>query len=159
VLGRFADGAPAITEHPYGRGRAIFIGCLPGLAYFQSGFPNPPPMPDRGPGQHAPLTAFRADFRELIATWTDGITRDWPVSSDPLVEVGQWETDGGILLVLANCGASPTRTRVSLAGVGRIASATQLGRGGIHVEQIGADAILDVDMDAVAYVRLARRSP
>jgi len=157
VLGRFSDGAPAITEYRYGQGRAIFIGALPGVAYFQSGFPSPPPIPDRGPGQHTPLTAFRADIRALIAGWADGIHGDWPASSEPLVEVGQWETVDGLLLVLANSNASPTRTRVRLAGVGPIATATQLGRGTIAVEQLGEDAIVDVDV--AAYIRLARRSP
>lgn len=156
ALGRFADGAPAIVEHVYGQGHAILIGALPGLAYFQSGFPDPPPVPDRGPGQHMPLTAFRADLRELIVGWADGVARDWPVSSDPLVEVGQWETATELLIVLANGGAARTRTRVRLAGVGPIATATHLGRGTIAVEQLGEDAILEVDIDMSAYVRLAR---
>jgi hypothetical protein len=159
VLGRFSDGASSITEQAYGHGRAILIGALPGLAYFQSGFPNPPPVPDRGPGQHSPLAAFRADLRALIAGWADGVRGAWPVSSDPLVEVGQWATTDGLLLVLANSGAAPTRTRIQLAGVGPVSWATQLGRGTISVEQLGEDAALDVEVDVVEYIRLVRRPP
>jgi hypothetical protein len=80
------------------------------------------------------------------------------VASDPFVEVGQWETVDGLLLVLANSGGAPTRTRVRLTGVGPFSAATQAGRGAVSVEQIGDDAILDVDVDVTAYIRLARRS-
>ena len=81
------------------------------------------------------------------------------MSSEPLVELGQWETVDRLLLVLANSGGATARTRVRLAGVGPFASATQLGRGTIAVEQLGEDAIVDIDVDVAAYIRLARRSP
>jgi hypothetical protein len=158
VIGRFSDGTPAVVEHAYGRGRAVLIGALPGVAYFQSGFPTPLPVPDRGPGQHTPLTAFRTDIRDFIASSTAGVRRDWPVSSDPLVEVGEWETTDSVLLVAANSGAAPARTRVFVPGVGPIAAAAHLGHGRLVFEQRGDDVAFDLDCDVVGYVLLARQA-
>lgn len=40
VEARFDDGAPAITERPLGKGRAVFIATFPGLAYHERNDPG-----------------------------------------------------------------------------------------------------------------------
>lgn len=156
VLGRFADGGAAVVEHAYGRGRAVTFGTLPATAYVQSGFPSPPPVPDRGPGQHTPLTAFRADLRRLLTGWTDAIRPDWPVSSDPLVEVGQRETADQVLYILANGRGAPSRVELRLNAVGPLASVTSSVRGPLPFEQRGEDAVVRLDLGDVDYLRVAR---
>ena len=46
VVGRYADGSPAVLEKAHGKGRVILFGFLPGQAYLKSGLPLRPV--DRG---------------------------------------------------------------------------------------------------------------
>ncbi len=42
VLGRFRDGSAAVVAHEYGRGHALLIGALPGIAWLSNAFPKIP---------------------------------------------------------------------------------------------------------------------
>jgi len=42
VLGRFRDGTAAIVANDHGKGRALIIGTLPGIAYLSGAFPRIP---------------------------------------------------------------------------------------------------------------------
>ena len=46
VVGKFADGSPAVVEKAHGKGKAVLFGFLPGMAYLKSALPVRPA--DRG---------------------------------------------------------------------------------------------------------------
>ena len=68
VLARHGDGAPAATVRTAGRGRAFFLGFLPGLSYYAPAIPQRPA--DRGGTDaafsHFLPTNFSVEVRELV---------------------------------------------------------------------------------------------
>jgi hypothetical protein len=66
VLGRFADGAPALVHEQHDKGLTVIIGFLPGLAYLKSGLPLRPA--DRG--------ARDMDFSHFLPTSMDATIRE-----------------------------------------------------------------------------------
>jgi hypothetical protein len=42
VIGKWADGSPAVTEHSHGKGKAITVGTLAGTSYIKSGLRRVP---------------------------------------------------------------------------------------------------------------------
>jgi hypothetical protein len=76
VLARFADGAPAVIRHPYGKGKAYVVGFFPGLEY-------------SGPVRREDYDMtrdFHASRRDLVAAPALELTRPVVDASEPLVE-------------------------------------------------------------------------
>ncbi len=88
VLGRFDDGKPAVLRNHFGKGRAVLIGGLPGLAYVKPAIPLLP----FGRGGKDELstftpTAYDASVRRFITRLADTPDVAPPVvTSHPLVE-------------------------------------------------------------------------
>jgi hypothetical protein len=76
VLARFADGAAAITRHPYGKGQVYVVGFFPGLEYS---------APVRG-DEFDMTRDLHAARRNLVAAPALALTRPIVDASHPLVE-------------------------------------------------------------------------
>jgi hypothetical protein len=131
VLARFEDGSPAVIAHQLGRGRAITIATLPGVAYLRSGVSQPPPLPDRGPFMHQQLTAYDPALRELIGRWAVEAIPTRPTVSEPLVEIGLVETPNQIVIPLANSGDRAKTVEVRVPGAGSVSSLTSVQHGAL----------------------------
>jgi len=92
VMGTFADGAPAAVVHAYGKGRAVYFGCCPAVAYIKEARFVPAELKERWP----------AEIRRLInAAAAERVSRLVELSH-PVVEAGVYDAPEGTVLVLAN---------------------------------------------------------
>jgi hypothetical protein len=110
VLATFADGSPAVVERTVGKGRVIYCGFLPGLAYFHHALPQRPV--DRKSSDDAYCHFIPTDFDkaagELIGLPAAKLAR--PVScSEPLVESAVIEAKQGLAIPLINWSKGPVK--------------------------------------------------
>jgi hypothetical protein len=98
VLGKFADGKPAVVEKVHGKGKAVLFGFLPGQAYLRSGLPLRPP--DRG--------ATDTGFAHFLPTAMDVKLRQALVNAF-LPEAFVRPVECGETLVETTCIESPAR--------------------------------------------------
>jgi hypothetical protein len=149
LLAQFDDGSPALAVHRLGLGRAITFGTLPGVAYLRSGFPQPPPLPDRGPFMHQPLTAYDPTLRELISQWAAAATPSRPSTSDPLVDVGLAETPSQMILPLANFGDQPATVEVSVPDAGGVLTVSSVQHGALPFSLEGSTLRIQVPINVI----------
>jgi len=110
VSHRFADGSPAVVSKIFGKGRVVYCGFLPGLAYFKPAIPRRPL--DRGNTDdafaHFIPTAFNRVAGDLIGSAGAGIVH--PVkTSQPLVETTVIESKQGTVVPLINWSGHPVK--------------------------------------------------
>jgi hypothetical protein len=156
VLARLADGSPAATSNQVGNGRAILWGTLLGAAYVQSGFPNAPPPPDRGPATHTPLHDFRIDLRRLLVDPALPLARRGAESSEPLVETGLLETDRALLVPLACLLDGPRQIDLTVHEVGRATAVRSVRRGPLAFRQDGDAVRTSLSLDPTDFLVVER---
>jgi len=92
VTGTFADGSPAAVVRAHGKGRAVYFGCCPAVAYIKEARFVPAELKERWP----------AGIRRLInAPAAEHVARLVELSH-PVVEAGVYDAPEGTVLVLAN---------------------------------------------------------
>ena len=149
VVGRFADGSPAVTRRAVGSGEAIYCAFLPGLAYFKPAIPRRPA--DRGTTDdamnHFLPTAVDRTAGALIAAPVAGL--ELPVEcSEPMVEACVVESKHGMLVTLVNWTGRPLhdlRVRLRLpipAGAPALATG-----GSVHATKEGDVHVFQLDLD------------
>jgi hypothetical protein len=100
VVGKFQDGSPAIVENRPGKGRAVYIGACPAIAYTKEARFVARELKEKWP---APLRGF-------INAVAKNRDIDKPVSlSHPVVEAGVYDSPKGTALVLANFQYEPIK--------------------------------------------------
>jgi hypothetical protein len=156
VFARFSDGSAAAVSNRYGRGQAILWGTFLGMAYMQTGFPNPLPPPDRGPFTHTPLTSFRSDVRQLLLGPSWPFVRRGAVSSEPLVETGVLETERGVLVPLVSLMDGPRQIQLQVHDVGPIRAVSSVRQGPLQFTQDGAHVRTALTLDPTDFVVLER---
>ena len=149
VQGTFADGSPAITVKPTGRGRAVYCAFLPGLSYFRPAIPLRPM--DRGSTDdamsHFIPTQFDPAAAALLAASAGDVER--PVAcSEPLVEARIVRAPQGVLIPLVNwsggpIGALTVRVRADVP-TGQV---TLAGGGPVEVGDINGERVFTLDLD------------
>ena len=93
VTGTFADGAPAVVESTLGKGRTVYIGACPGIAYAKEARFVPRELKEEWSAtQREPITA--AARARSVARLVE--------LSHPVVEAGVYDAPSGTALVLAN---------------------------------------------------------
>jgi len=102
VLGRFADGSPAVTVREYGKGRAFAVGTAAGASYLKSGL-RPVPWA-RGGRVHLYNPAdFPPAAVRLVRLGVDARPPDRQVEcSNPYVEALLLDNPQGTLVTLVN---------------------------------------------------------
>ena len=159
VLATFADQSPAVLMQPLGKGKVVFCGAFPGLAYLKSGVIA---MFERNKSFAAEKKAvlsynppsFNADYQALIAATMEGIAYQPPVTTDNyLVEANLLENTNGLVITLANWTGQPlTACKISLpagknygkpfAGAGEVKAAVANGRLNLTLDLQEADFIV-----------------
>jgi len=93
TLGTFKDGTPAVVGSTFGKGRTLYVGACPAIAYAKEAKFVPRELKEKWP----------MGLRDFIC----GMVRERGVSrlaelSHPVVETGIYDSDAGTALVLAN---------------------------------------------------------
>jgi hypothetical protein len=93
VRATFSDGSPAMAENAFGKGRAMYIGGCPGIAYVKEANFVPDALKEKWP----------ADMRSFLNGWVRKSSAAPLVElSHPVVETGVYDAPQGTALVLAN---------------------------------------------------------
>ncbi len=98
VLGRFADGSPAIVSNRFGHGTAMYIATCPGISYAKDAHFVPAELKEKWP-------ATQRTFINAMAR--SGGAQRLVQLSHPVVEAGIFDSDAGSALVLANFAYEP----------------------------------------------------
>ncbi|MCL4201813.1 MAG: hypothetical protein KJ000_04920 [Pirellulaceae bacterium] len=93
VLATFRDGSPAVVENRAGKGRAVYVGACPALAYIKEANFVPDALQEKWPED------LRAQINAAVRQ--RGVERLAELSH-AVVETGVYETESGTALVLAN---------------------------------------------------------
>jgi hypothetical protein len=93
TVGTFGDGQPAAVAHGFGKGRAVYVGACPGVAYFK----------EAGFVRDALAEKWPPDLRRFLnATAREARVPRLVELSHPVVEAGAYDSEKGTVLVLAN---------------------------------------------------------
>ncbi|NQU11405.1 beta-galactosidase trimerization domain-containing protein [bacterium] len=98
VVGRFADGTPAVVRNRYGRGTVLYVGGCPGLAYGKAAKFVPRELKEKWPA------SVRAFLNSVVRE--SGAAR-LVTLSHPVVEAGVYDAPAGTALVLGNFAYEP----------------------------------------------------
>jgi hypothetical protein len=133
VAGTFRGGTPAVVTNSFGKGRALIMGFLPGIAYHYQAYPFRP----YGRGGEDLSVYLYPDYKPLLREAMASMIRSvWPemgaavVASHPLVEANLMrQTNGAYAVALVNYSGKPladvsVRIRVAEAGNARKVKAT-----------------------------------
>lgn len=127
-----SDGAPALTEHRAGKGRAVCFATTPGISYLKDARFVADQLAEKWPAaQRQALTrhARIAGAAPLVRL------------SEPVVEAGIWDSAAGSALVLANFTYQPlTALRVEIPVRTLPASVRSLTHGALRFESAPAPA-------------------
>ncbi|MFN4260255.1 MAG: beta-galactosidase trimerization domain-containing protein [Gemmataceae bacterium] len=110
VMGSFSDGSPVVSLRQHGKGRAYYVGFLPGLTYFKPALPLRPV--DRGSTDDALAHFIPTNFDRAAAALIGMATQDLDrpvICSEPLVETSVLESKHGVLIPLVNWSAGPIK--------------------------------------------------
>jgi hypothetical protein len=137
VLATFGDGSPAVVENRAGKGRAVYIGACPALAYIKEANFVPDALREKWPD----------DLRAQInaAARQRGVARLAELSH-AVVETGVYETDSGTALVLANFTYQPIdELQICLTVPHAVTSVRSVERGELRFQVEQVDATPDSD--------------
>lgn len=92
VVGTFADGAPAVVEHAFGKGRAVYVATCPAVSYAKDAKVVPDDLKEKWP----------AAQRDFINTMARAAAPPAVTLSSAVVEAGVYDSPQGTALVLGN---------------------------------------------------------
>ncbi|MEI6168592.1 MAG: beta-galactosidase trimerization domain-containing protein [bacterium] len=107
VLGSYKNGKPALIEHTYGKGRAIYAGLLPGQAYLQPGMPV---MPQGKSGAQSsrwmiePMTWDATAAGIILSPVTAAGVQPDTIVSAPGVVINRLKSEKSTVLTVVNLG-------------------------------------------------------
>jgi hypothetical protein len=139
VIAHYADGSPAALDRRVGRGRVIFWGGLPGLAYLQPAMARRQGLPE----------AFPKPLRHLITAPAEaaGVARP-VVTSDPLVEATLQEGPQGPVVTLISFRNRPLSSlTVRVPGLPKARRATSLRHGNRPISRGPAGPTVKLPLD------------
>jgi len=110
VVGTFNDGSPAAVENTFGKGKAVYVGACPAIAYAKEAKFVPDRLAEKWP---ALLRGFITSLAQQR-----GVPRLVRLSH-PVVEAGIYDAEGGTAVVLANFTYEPIRGLGVTIPVGR----------------------------------------
>ncbi len=127
TIGVFRNGEPAVVTQAYGKGKAIYMGACPGLAYIKEAKFVPAELKEKWPG----------DIRRLINAQSSLSGASKLVElSHPVVEAGVYDAEAGTALVLANFTYEPIqKLKITLRTLQRIRSVRSVINGKLAFSQ------------------------
>jgi len=149
--------SPLIVANDYGRGKALFVAALPGLAYLHDAERAAGGPPSKRPKESYNLAAFSQNIRRIInqpVSWTD-IEKPVQIST-PVVEVGLREKAEGIVVVLVNYTRKPTELNVRVRKVGKARSVESYEKGPLRhvaVPDGSVSFVLPLDLVDMVLIR------
>ncbi|MHC4398452.1 MAG: hypothetical protein ACYTG0_02095 [Planctomycetota bacterium] len=93
IVGTFRDGSPAAVRHEFGRGKALYVGACPAIAYIKDARFVPRELREKWPPLHR---------RVITGPARDRGVRPLVELSHPVVEVGVYDSPEGTAVILAN---------------------------------------------------------
>ena len=158
VLGKWADGKPAVTVRELGKGKAFAVGTLAGCAYMKTGLPVQPFA--RG-GNRCPVTptTFDPAAAKLARLGVDAKVIEEPaVCSNPFVEALVMDGPKGSVLTLANWTDKPVtnlQVAVRLSAKPKEARSVQAGKA-LPAEFKDGILTLTTDLEWADYILLSK---
>ncbi len=139
VIARFDDGSPAAVENKIGKGKAILLGFLPGMAYLRPAVTNRSGLAENYP----------KEIRNYIVHWAKDVkVASHVVTSDPLIEATLQESKLGAVVTLVSFKNNATgKVTVSFPGLPNATKVTSLAHGELNVNKTsnGPSVTLPVD--------------
>jgi|GEM_PF-1529662 len=146
VVGRFADGSPAVVRNRPGKGEALYFAAMPGLAYSRAA----------GERDGAPTTGYPPEIGKLITAMADeaGVAR--PVTTNqPNIEAIRLDSEKGTAVTLLNWSARPIDGLEVIVKNVKPGAAVRSARGvPLTTEVIGQDVKVTLAMPEVVDVLL-----
>ena len=158
VLGKWADGKPAVTVRELGKGKAFAVGTLAGCAYMKTGLPVQPFA--RG-GNRCPVTptAFDPAAGKLARLGVDARQIEEPaVCGNPFVEAVVMDGPKGSVVTLANWTDKPVtnlQVAVRLPAKPKEARSVQAGKA-VPVEFKDGLLTVTTDLEWADYILLPK---
>lgn len=168
VVGRFRDGTPAAVLNEVGRGKALLIGALPGIAYLKEAFPLLPFGRGGEDLMGCIFPAYNAPVRELVQQLLALAPEAWAaaaspvVSREPLVEVTVRRKRGTdeFIVALVNFSGKPLSALALEVQPARLDGATEVRAAFSKLQQTqGADGALHLTLPLDRFEVLAFRKP
>jgi len=131
VLAKFtSDHRPALLEHRFGSGRAIYFAATPGIGYIKDAKFVPAELAEKWPtNERALMTRFVKESRAAPLVQL----------SEPVVEAGVYDAPGGTALVLANFTYTPIPTlKVEIPTTQEVLEVESLSHGKLKFESAPA---------------------
>ena len=119
VVLRDGSGRPAGVVTTHGKGRAVRVAAVPGIAYLNDAVRDK----DYNPESYLPR-AYRAELREFL-TWPARLGGARPVATSdaPLLEVARYDAAGRAVLFVIDHGAEPRQLTLTLPDAARFTRA------------------------------------
>ncbi len=160
VVATFDGGGAAIVTNAFGKGRALIMGFLPGIAYHYQAYPLRP----YGRGGEDLSVYLHPDYKPLVRDAMAGLIRlVWPgmgaavATAHPFVEANLMAgAQGGRHVALVNFSGQPVANltvRIRAADVGN-ASRVSAAFGKPQVRQEGGDLIVTLSLDKFDWLTL-----
>lgn len=105
VVGKFADGGPAVVEHRFGKGRSIYVATCPAVSYAKDAKFVADDLKEKWPSTQ----------RNFINSIAKGVSQPAVKLSSPVIEAGVYDSPSGTALVLGNFTYQPLIIAVSLS--------------------------------------------
>ena len=149
VLGKFADGSPAVVTHAPGKGQTTYCAFLPSLSYFKPAVPLKPL--DRGTSDdamsHFLPTQFDPAADRLIGSIASAVARPI-VCSAQHVETSIIESPAGTAILVTNWSGEPIAgLKLTVSVPVPAKSITLAGGGHIETQREGNKAIITIDLN------------
>jgi len=140
VVGTFRDGAPAVVQHAFGKGKAVYVGACPGISYVKDARFVPDRLAEKWPEAQRDFIAGLARRRKaprLVEL------------SHPVVEAGIYDADGGTALVLANFTYETIEgLEVTMRAAGPVKRVRSVEKGPLEFKAANANEVtFEVDLD------------
>jgi len=160
ILGKYADGSPAVLRSRFGQGFSYLFGSFVASAYLRGAIPVQPN--DRSPlpqgFNHWLPTEFDGDLGDIVtAPCGTAEVRYEYLTDQPLVETMILEGKDHVVVVLVNWTPTPRKVKLTIQYLRReFVKATSVKHGALGILRIGNTGSFDINVDVADVVVLEK---